>query len=27
MYAAFKPTTTKEWMVARVNRLGIDVGK
>jgi hypothetical protein len=24
MHAAYKPTTTKEWMVERVNSLGID---
>jgi hypothetical protein len=26
MYAAYKPTTTKEW-IERMNNLGIDVGK
>jgi hypothetical protein len=27
MYAACKPTTTKEWVIERMNSLGIDVGK
>ena len=27
MHAAYKPTTRKEWVIERMNSLGIDVGK